>query len=100
MTDQRTRWSLDARLKLASQWKHLDWRGEITCDVACRGCGYNLRGLGFDRGCPECGAPIAMSLRRRFEMWDEGSLGKRLAQGVIVVAIVVIILVLCAALIG
>ncbi len=35
----------------------------IDRDVACASCGYNLRGLAPDGRCPECGAPIANSLR-------------------------------------
>ena len=32
-------------------------------DPLCVHCGYNLRGLSTDRKCPECGTPIAKSLR-------------------------------------
>jgi len=31
--------------------------GKINSDLACRSCGYNLRGLPFDHQCPECGEP-------------------------------------------
>ena len=27
-------------------------------DIPCPSCGYNLRGLSLDRGCPECGLKI------------------------------------------
>ncbi len=33
-------------------------------DTTCRHCGYNLRGLNPGGVCPECGAAIAISLRR------------------------------------
>lgn len=36
---------------------------EITHDVPCIHCGYNLRGLTPGGMCPECGNPIAESLR-------------------------------------
>lgn len=36
--------------------------GRVADDVPCRKCGYNLRGLGADGRCPECGAPVAVSL--------------------------------------
>ncbi len=29
--------------------------------ILCIGCGYDLRGLGDDRACPECGIPVARS---------------------------------------
>lgn len=32
------------------------WEHEtITQSLVCRGCGYDLRGLALDHGCPECG---------------------------------------------
>lgn len=40
-------------------------------DVACPGCGYNLRGLG-EAICPECGKLIeinALTARKRFSWW-------------------------------
>ncbi len=35
----------------------------LTTDVPCVQCGYNLRGLPEGGRCPECGTPIARSLR-------------------------------------
>lgn len=35
--------------------------GALSADVACRRCGYNLRGLRDDGRCPECGTPIGLS---------------------------------------
>lgn len=36
------------------------WGGsEITYDLACSGCGYNLIGLRMGKNCPECGRLIA-----------------------------------------
>lgn len=32
-------------------------------DVSCVKCSYNLRGLPSDRNCPECGEPIASSIK-------------------------------------
>ena len=31
---------------------------QITYDVPCIRCGYNVRGLSYDHLCPECGKPI------------------------------------------
>lgn len=38
--------------------------GEISIDLNCIGCGYNLRGLSADGRCPECGEPVETTLRR------------------------------------
>jgi len=35
----------------------------INIDLACIGCGYNLRGLSPEHLCPECRTPITQSLR-------------------------------------
>jgi len=39
----------------------LDAAGTIHLDLACRRCGYNLRGLRPEGRCPECGAAIGLS---------------------------------------
>jgi hypothetical protein len=35
----------------------------VAADVPCRKCQYNLRGLPADGKCPECGAPVRLSIR-------------------------------------
>lgn len=37
--------------------------GDVTGNVACRSCGYNLRGVARDGFCPECGTSVEWSLR-------------------------------------
>ena len=39
----------------------LDQAGTVISDLACRRCGYNLRGLNNQGRCPECGAAIGLS---------------------------------------
>lgn len=34
----------------------------VNADVACHGCGYNLRGLPVTGRCPECSAPVRVAL--------------------------------------
>jgi hypothetical protein len=36
---------------------------EIDADLPCSACDYNLKGLPADANCPECGQPIARTLR-------------------------------------
>src|SRR5687768_14962896 len=36
--------------------------GQLAHDVACRKCGYNLRGLDANGRCPECGTAVGYSL--------------------------------------
>ena len=36
---------------------------QINAPIACRRCGYILKGLGSEGNCPECAAPIEYSLR-------------------------------------
>ncbi|RJP37963.1 MAG: hypothetical protein C4547_04955 [Phycisphaerales bacterium] len=56
--------------------------GDIDTDVACRRCGYNLRGLLRDDRCPECGSPAVLALQGdRIRFGDPGWVD-RLAKGV------------------
>lgn len=58
-------------------------------DVACPGCGYNLRGL-KSRECPECGRDIAVDLwagrARRHLRWALAAVGVFGALAVLVIA--------------
>ena len=41
----------------------LDDQGRVRIDLACRSCGYNLRGAAADGGCPECGHAVDDALQ-------------------------------------
>lgn len=41
----------------------LDDQGRVRIDLACRSCGYNLRGAAADGGCPECGHDVEDALK-------------------------------------
>ena len=45
----------------ASDKLRLDASGRLDEDIACRKCGYNLRGLNKDGACPECGTAVGRS---------------------------------------
>jgi len=59
-----------------------DETGEIVSDVACRRCGYNLRGLREDGCCPECGTPIGLSTRGDLLRFANPAWAERLALGI------------------
>jgi hypothetical protein len=52
---------------------------EIHTDLPCYVCGYNLKGMGTDVNCPECGVPIARTLRSGLQHADPVWLGRQAA---------------------
>lgn len=52
---------------------------------ACLGCGYDLGGLPSDGACPECGAPVARSLKGPLLRFASGELLAKLHTGVVLV---------------
>ena len=53
----------------------------IEQDTRCRRCGYNLRGLARDGLCPECAAPVSVSVRQDFLCFAEPRYVGKLARG-------------------
>lgn len=60
----------------------LDETGLIAQDVGCRGCGYNLRGLGIEATCPECSIPIRRSVYGDLLRFCDPAWVARLGRGV------------------
>ena len=58
-----------------------DKNGLIAEDIACRSCGYNLRGLGVTGKCPECMAAIGRSILGDLLQFCEPAWVERLARG-------------------
>jgi len=59
----------------------VDERGMILCDVSCRRCAYNLRGLNRDGLCPECATPVAVSMRGDLLRFSDPVWVGKLARG-------------------
>jgi hypothetical protein len=54
----------------------------VATDIPCRKCRYNLRGLNSDSRCPECGAPVGLSLRGDLMRYSDPAWVETLRQGV------------------
>jgi hypothetical protein len=57
--------------------------GTITRDLSCVYCGYNLRTLAITGRCPECGEPVATSLRERPFRFRNDAMPGRLQRGLL-----------------
>ena len=53
----------------------------VTADLACVGCGYNLRGLRRAGDCPECGKPVAETIKARAGLFGDAAWIRRMAMG-------------------
>lgn len=59
----------------------------INKNIPCESCGYNLRGLDPGGCCPECGLPIAESLRPERLLFADYRWLQRVAQGATVLTV-------------
>jgi hypothetical protein len=59
----------------------LDAQGTVAGDLACRRCGYNLRGLNHAGRCPECGTPVGLSCHGDLLRFADPAWLAKLARG-------------------
>lgn len=59
----------------------LDDAGVVQLDLPCLRCSYNLRGLAEGANCPECGLPLARSIRGDFLAYADPAYVETLARG-------------------
>lgn len=59
----------------------LDETGSVRIDLACRRCGYNLRGLTPAGRCPECGTPIGLSCHGDLLRYADPNWVEKLGRG-------------------
>src|SRR6185437_13943991 len=64
----------------------------VEFDVACRKCAYNLRGLATMARCPECGAPVSISVRGELLRFSEPDWLKLIRRGAYMILIGVLII--------
>src|SRR5258708_15193103 len=74
----------------------------IGSDRPCLACGYNLRGLAPGGVCPECGVPIARSLRGNLLRYSSAAYLAMLHHGTFLVqaSIIIQVLMTIASLVG
>lgn len=54
---------MDEPCQPAEHVEPLQTISDVTANIACRSCGYNLRGVDREGLCPECGTSVEWSLR-------------------------------------
>lgn len=59
----------------------IDETGTIISDMACRRCGYNLRGLNQQSRCPECNTPAGLSTQGDLLRFADPNWVDRLSRG-------------------
>jgi len=60
----------------------IDENGNVSEDVLCRKCSYNVRGLHRNGKCPECGTPVGLSIRGNLLCYSDPAWVDKLSRGV------------------
>jgi hypothetical protein len=58
-----------------------DSHGNLTTDIPCHACSYNLRGLSTNHRCPECGTPVGVSIHGDLLRFADPDWIEKLARG-------------------
>lgn len=66
----------------------------LEISVACRGCGYQLRGSLIDGNCSECGKSVEASLRGDLLVYAEAEYLRTLIRGTIIIEASLVVMVL------
>jgi hypothetical protein len=74
----------------------LDASGMVILPRRCISCSYNLMGLHAEGLCPECGTPIALSLRDNLLINSAPEYLKRIHKGVFLVQAAIIVMIVLA----
>ncbi len=67
--------------------------GVIGTEIACVGCGYNVKGLGFERSCPECGCENSRTISDEHFLFSRVGWRRGLARGLWLIPILPMVLV-------
>lgn len=78
----------------------LDAAGRLLDEIACRSCGYNLRGLPVDGACPECLTAIGRSVHGDLLQYCDPKWVERLAFGARLYVISILIGILFGLMVG
>jgi len=66
------------------------WPDIVPDGPTCRRCGYELKGLPMKGQCPECGLPVARSLRGNLLEYSDPTFVRRLAMGALLVEVAIL----------
>ena len=58
---------------------------EVRDEIACKRCGYNLRGLREDGRCPECGTAVGLSVRGDLLQFSDPAWVETVARGMYII---------------
>ncbi|HZL36685.1 MAG TPA: hypothetical protein VFC78_15300 [Tepidisphaeraceae bacterium] len=66
----------------------------VTTDIPCRKCGYNLRGMAVSGRCPECGTPVGVSVHGDLLRFSDPEFVLTLRKGVSLILWGILIMIL------